>query len=364
MTRTLTSTPRDDGFRMPAEWEPHDGCWMIWPERQDNWRYGGKPAQLVFAEVARAIAAGGDQVTVGASFAQYRNACATLGPDVRVVEMTTNDAWARDIGPSFVVCDRGDRRGVDWRFNAWGGVYFPWDADDLFARRVLEIERADRYRAPFVLEGGAIHVDGEGTCLTTEECLLNPNRNADRSRAEVEELLHAYLGVERVVWLGAGVHGDGTDGHVDNLACFAGPGTVCLTWTDDEDDPQHAISTDAFERLSAATDARGRRLEVHRLPMPGPLHYTDEEIAGTDPLGGLEPRRRGARLAGSYVNFYIANRRVIAPLLDERTDDEAMARLAALFPGREVVGIAAREILLGGGNIHCITQQVPASARR
>ncbi len=365
MTRTLKSTPRRDGFRMPAEFEPHAGTWMIWPERPDNWRLGAKPAQEAFAAVAAAIAAS-EPVTVGASAAQYENARARLPAGVRVVELTTNDAWARDTGPTCVVDARGRVRGVDWVFNAWGGLdgglYFPWDHDDQVARKLLEIEGLDRYRAPFVLEGGAIHVDGEGTVITTEECLLNPNRNPGLSREDLEEGLRDYLGARQVIWLGRGVFNDETDGHVDNLCCFVRPGEVALTWCDDPDDPQYEISRDAQARLRAARDARGRRLVVHRIPQPGPLFVTAEEASGLDLREGTKPRRAGDRMAGSYVNFYVAHRRVVVPLLDPATDARALRILRRLFPGREVVGVPAREILLGGGNIHCITQQLPRGA--
>jgi len=362
MTRTLQSTPRRDGFRMPAEFEPHAGTWMAWPERPDNWRLGGKPAQEAFTAVATAIAAS-EPVTVGVSAAQFENARARLPDAIRVVELSTNDAWLRDTGPTGVIDAKGRVRGVDWVFNAWGGLagglYFPWDQDDLVARKLLEVERLDRYRAPFVLEGGAIHVDGAGTVLTTEECLLNPNRNPGATRIEVEQNLRDYLGIERVIWLGRGVYNDETDGHVDNLCCFVRPGEVALTWCDDPADPQHEISRDALARLKAARDARGRPLVVHKLPQPGPLYMTAEEAAGVDAREGSRPRQAGDRMAGSYVNFYIANRRVVMPLLDPRTDARALRVLRKLFPGREVVGVPAREILLGGGNIHCITQQLP-----
>jgi agmatine deiminase len=365
MTISYDGTPAADGFHMPAEWAPHDGCWMIWPERQDTWRLGAKPVQEQFTAVAAAIAAGGDPVTMAVSQRQFDHARGVLPPEVRVVEMTSDDAWMRDVGPTFVVDGRGGRRGVDWIFNAWGGVegglYWPWQHDDAVAAKVLEIERAGRHRAPLVLEGGSIHVDGEGTVLTTEECLLNHNRNPSLTRERIEELLHAYLGIEKVLWLGPGTFNDETDGHVDNICCFAAPGVVLLHWTDDVSDPQHAISADALDRLERMTDARGRSLTVHKVPMPGPLELTAEEAAGIDPVGGAKLRLGGDRLAGSYVNFYIANERVVMPLLDERTDDEAREILAGVFPGREVVGVPAREILLGGGNIHCITQQVPTA---
>jgi agmatine deiminase len=365
VTTSLKTTPAADGFRMPGEFETHSGCWMAWPERPDNWRLGAKPAQEAYAAVAVAIAAS-EPVTMAVSDAQFENCRSLLPPQVRVVEVSTDDAWIRDTGPTFVVDANGDRRGVDWHFNAWGGteggLYFPWDRDDRVATKVLEVEGDDRYRAPIVLEGGAIHVDGEGTVLTTEECLLNPNRNPERSREQIERVLLDYLGAEKVIWLGAGVFEDETDGHIDNLACFARPGTVLLTWTDDEDDPQHQISRDARERLEAATDARGRSLEVLLLPSPGPLLISAEEAQGVDAAEGTVPRRAGDRLAASYVNFYLGNSQIVYPLLDPRHDEEAAAILRRVFPEREVFGVPAREILLGGGNIHCITQQVPAAA--
>jgi agmatine deiminase len=366
MTRTLSSTPAADGFRMPGEFAPHAGCWMLWPERPDNWREAARPAQLAFAAVAVAIAQF-EPVTVGASAAHYTAARTLLPERVRVLEMAHDDAWMRDVGPTCVVDGRGGVRGVDWRFNAWGGLngglYFPWDQDDLVARKVLETEHLDRYRAPLVNEGGAIHVDGEGTALVTEECLLNPNRNPRCERSDIERHLRAYLGVSQIIWLGKGVVNDETSGHIDNLACFVRPGVVCLSWADRRRDPQYAVSADALERLQQARDARGRRLRIMRLPMPGPLYLRAREAAGIIAKEGSRPRMAGERLAASYVNFYIANGGIVMPLLDARTDALAAARLKRLFPGRRVLGVPAREILLGGGNIHCITQQLPSGTR-
>jgi agmatine deiminase len=359
-------TPAKDGFRMPAEWEPHAGTWMLWPERPDNWREGAAPAQRAFAAVAAAIAKS-EPVTMGVSAARFEAARAMLPAGVRVVEISSNDAWMRDVGPTFVV-DRHRRvRGVDWIFNAWGGkaggVYSDWSLDDQVAAKVLEIESKPRYRAPFVLEGGAIHVDGQGTLLTTEECLLNPNRNPTLRRPQIERLLERYLGVRKIIWLGRGVFNDETDGHVDNLCCFVRPGEVVLTWCEDPDDPQYDISRAAYEVLARSRDARGRRIRIHKLLQPGPLYMTEEEAAGIELSEDCKPRRCGDRLAGSYVNFYLANRQVLMPLLDARTDRAAKAALAKLFPRRKVVGVPAREILLGGGNIHCITQQQPSGPR-
>jgi len=361
--RSLDSTPRDDGFHMPAEWEVHERCYLIWPERTDNWRLGAKPAQSAFVAVAEAVARS-EPVTMLVSSRQWEHARATCSDAIQVVETTTDDAWVRDTGPTFVVNRSvGERRGVDWIFNAWGGLvgglYFPWAADDLVASKVCELEGASRYRAPLVLEGGSIHVDGEGTCITTEECLLHPNRNPGLTRLEIESLLSDYLGVEKVIWIPRGVYGDETDGHVDNLACFTRPGRVLLTWSEGADDPQAEISREARAVLESATDARGRRLDVGLLPAPGPLSIRSDEASGVDASEYARPRTAGDRMAGSYVNFLIANSSVVHPRLDDRHDDEVTELLAVEFPGRRIEGVPGREILLGGGNIHCITQQVP-----
>jgi agmatine deiminase len=365
VSATLASTPAADGYRMPGEYESHSGCWMAWPERPDNWRSGAKPAQEAYAAVAEAINVC-DPVTMAVSDGQFEHCRSLLTPSIRVVELSTDDAWMRDTGPTFVLDGAGGRRGVDWQFNAWGGLdgglYFPWDRDERVAEKVLEIEGADRYRAPIVLEGGSIHVDGEGTVMATEECLLHPNRNPALSRAQLEQALFDHLGAEKMIWLDRGVYNDETDGHVDNLACFVAPGVVLLTWTDDEDDPQRAISHDALRRLTRATDARGRTLEVIRIPSPGPLTISEEEASALRTVAGTRRRLPGERMAASYVNFYPARDRIVMPLLDERFDDEAAEVLRGCFPAREVIGIPAREILLGGGNIHCITQQVPEVA--
>ena len=363
---TLHSTPRADGYAMPAEWAQHSQTWMIWPERPDNWRLAGKPAQAAFAEVARSIAAF-EAVTIGVSAAEYANASRQLDhPAIRVVEISSDDAWVRDTGPTFVTNGQGGLRGVDWSFNAWGGLngglYAPWDRDDQVADKILGLERSPRYRTDgFVLEGGAIHVDGEGTLITTEECLLNPNRNPHLQRHEVEQMLRDYLGVDCIIWLPEGLYSDETDGHVDNFCCFVAPGEVLLAWTDDPDDPNHARCQAALAVLEQAVDAQGRSLTVHRIPLPGPIYASAEECAGVEQVAGSQPRDPAIRLAGSYVNFLIVNGGVIAPSFDDSQDEPARKVLEQLFPERRVVMVPGREILLGGGNIHCITQQQPAT---
>jgi agmatine deiminase len=366
--RTLTSTPRADGFYMPAEWARHKQTWLVWPERTDNWRLGAKPAQQAFVAVIRAIARF-EPVTVMASARQFANAQAQLSlletvHPIRVVEVSNNDAWCRDTGPTFVTNGK-EIRGIDWTFNAWGGLngglYFPWDLDDQVAQKVLNIEGLPRYRTEgFVLEGGAIHTDGEGTLLTTAECLLNPNRNPDLTKAQIEQQLSDYLGIDKVIWLEEGIFNDETDGHVDNMCCFVRPGEVLLAWTDDETDPQYARSRAALTVLENSTDAKDRPFIVHKLPVPGPLLAKAEEYASVDLTGAAVPREAEARLAGSYINFYLCNGGLILPTFDDPMDSVAADILAKVFPQHQVVTVPGREILLGGGNVHCITQQQPA----
>lgn len=364
MSRQLKSTPKQDGFRMPGEFEPHDGCWLIWPERTDNWRLGAKPAQEVFVEVATTIAKY-EQVTMCVSQTQYSAAREALPENVRVVEMSNNDSWMRDVGPTFVVNDQGDIRGVDWRFNAWGGLvdglYFPWDQDDKVARKVCEIENIDYYKLEeFVLEGGSIHCDGQGTVIVTEACLLDESRNPQLSRAEIEEHLSDYLNVQKVLWLENGIYLDETNEHVDNIINYVEPGKVVLAWTDDENDPQYELSKKAYDYLINETDAKGRKIEVVKLHIPTEIKITKEESLGVDSVDGTLPRNEGDRQAASYANFYIANGAIIMPLFnDEKYDKLAIETLQQCFPNYKIEGIYAREILLGGGNIHCITQQQP-----
>ena len=361
-SRLLTTLPRKDGFRMPAEFEPHTKTWMLWPERPDNWRDGAKPAQRAFTEVAQCIAQF-EPVTMGVNPSQYEHARAMLPQAVEVVKIENDDAWMRDCGPTFVLDGNGTVRGIDWMFNAWGGLsaglYSSWQQDDAVPQKVLEIEGLDRYKAPIVLEGGSIHVDGEGTLVTTEECLLNPNRNPGLTKIEIEQVLMDYCAVSKIIWLSRGVFNDETSGHVDNLCCFLKPGVVALTWTDDIADPQYEISRDALMRLERATDAQGGKLSVHTLTQPKPLITTAEEAQGVLSMAGSKPRMAGERMAASYVNFYLCNGGAIVPTFGDPHDQPALDTLQRLLPDRKVVGVPGREILLGGGNIHCITQQQP-----
>jgi agmatine deiminase len=365
MTTTIASTPRADGFRMPAEFEPHSQTWMLWPQRPDNWRFGAKPAQRAWVAVASAIAQF-EPVTVGVNHDQYENARLKLPPQVRVVELSSNDAWMRDCGPSFVVDDDGRVRLVDWDFNAWGGLvdglYFPWDKDQLVPLKIAELERVDRYKAPLVMEGGSFHVDGQGTVLTTEECLLSAGRNPELSREQIEQHLRDYLGVEKVLWLGRGIDPDETNGHVDDVACFVRPGVVLAAVTEDTQDWRYELLQDNLKRLQLATDARGRRLEVLTMPMPAVMEISEDEAWGVDPAEGSIPRHAGDKTAASYLNFLTVNGGVILPVFDDPLDEVAKAIVQDAFPERRVVTVPGREIVLGGGNVHCITQQQPRGA--
>jgi len=269
-------------------------------------------------------------------------------------------------GPTFVVNDTtGEVRGIDWNFNGWGGsCYTSFDQDAQVARKVLRMADRARYKCPLIMEGGSIHVDGQGTLITTEECLLNPNRNPQCSRDDIETVLRQHLNVSVIIWIPHGLHGDDdTNGHIDNICCFVRPGVVALAWTDDPADPQYTRSVAAYDILSRSKDAKGRLLQVLKVPIPStPLLIQQEDIATLTDVGGYA-RQPGTRMAASYINFYFVNGGIIMPAFNDPHDDEARRVLQAAVPERKIVQVPSREILLGGGNIHCITQQEPLGGK-
>ena len=362
----FSRTPAADGFHMPAEYEPHRGCVMIWPVRPGSWPHGGTAAQYTFAAVARAIAES-EPVWMLAGPEHLADAQAAFAQDaaIRVLPIATDDAWARDVGPTCVVDGKGTVRGVDWQFNAWGGeydgLYAHWEQDNAAARALCAALELDCYDAQhFVLEGGSIHTDGEGTVIATEACLLSRGRNPQLSREQIEQQLKAYLGVQKIVWLPRGIYNDETNEHVDNVCAYVGPAEVVLAWTDDESDPQYPLSKACLDVLEQATDARGRRFVVHKLPIPAkPVCVQPDELEGYTFEAGEDTREAGERLAASYVNFYISNGGILLPQFGDKNDAAAVRILQECFPTRRVYPIPARDILLGGGNIHCITQQIP-----
>lgn len=360
--RINSTTPKQDGYRMPAEFEPQQKVWMIWPERPDNWRDGGKPAQKAFSEVAKAISKF-TEFNMLVSAAQYSNCRQQLPPEINVIEMSNNDAWVRDCGPTFVINDKGQLRACDWTFNAWGGLvdglYFPWDQDDLVARKVCEIEHVDTYRTDgFVLEGGSFHVDGEGTVMTTEMCLLSEGRNPHMSKEEIEGMLCDYLNCEKVIWIKDGIDPEETNGHVDDVACFVAPGEAACIYTEDKNSPFYEASQAAYNTLIQATDAKGRKLKVHKLCCPVSNVTINGEF-NIDAVEGTMPREDGDICIASYMNFLISNNGVIVPQYGDENDQLALNQVQEMFPEKEIVGVSTVEIVYGGGNIHCITQQQP-----
>lgn len=359
------STPKQDGFYFPGEWELQAKCWVGWPFRTDVWPGGAKPAQKAMVDVIAAIAPF-EEVNVCVPREHYKAARSAIPehPNVKVIELSCDDGWLRDIGPTFLRNAAGEVRGVDWRFQAWGGLeegfYFPWDQDDLAARKICELENVDRYRAPIILEGGAIFGDGEGTVLVTESSELVHNQNK-MSKAELEEVLKEYLGAEKVIWLKNGVAYDSVWGHVDLVCSFTRPGEVLLAWSDNKDDENYELMRDNYEILCNEVDAQGRSLKVTKLHLPDPLYFTAKEVASFDAVEDTTCYEAGDRIGASYINYFLGNGCVVVPQFgDERFDARALETFREVFPEREVVGVQARAILMGGGCIHCMTQQQPA----
>jgi agmatine deiminase len=339
----VESTPLADGFHMPAESEPHESTLMAWPARRALWGRHYAEAGAVHASIARAIAAH-EPVTMVAAPSDHAAASLACGSTVDVVAIPIDDSWARDSGPIGVVAADGRRAAVDFVFNGWGRKCVPWDDDDALASRLAHHLGWPVFRAPFVLEGGSIAVDGQGTLVTTEECLLHPNRNPQLTRVEIEDGLRAYLGVERVIWIPFGLaDDDDTDGHVDNVACFVEPGVVMVQGCDDPTTPDHDRLAVNRRCLDGARDAAGRRLVVVEVPVL-PRATVDR---GNRPV--------------PYLNFYVCNGAVVVPVCGHPADDKMLAAIGACHPGREVVPVPGAVLAHGGGGVHCITQQVPSA---
>lgn len=355
--RILHSTPAADGFRMPAEYEPHNGTLLIWPERPDTWPYQANTASKCFVEIASAIAYF-EPVTMLVSSHQYDHARRLLPASIRVVEMSSDDSWARDTAPVFVRGADDEVRGIDFGFNAWGGIYGDYEADNALARKCCDLLGYDCYeRRDLIMEGGSICVDGDGTAMVTEECLLAANRNPALNKNVLDATLMAYLGVTKVLWLPYGLCDDETGGHIDNVAAFAAPGEIVLAWTDDESDINYERCKANYTYLSSYRDAKGRRPHIHKLPLPTPITATEHDCAGLSLYEGMPTRTPYEQLTASYVNFYICNGAVIVPGFGQPGDSAAVDILRPLFPDREVFQLMTASLLIGGGNIHCITKQ-------
>ena len=330
--------PRDLGYYMPAEWAPHTCCWMAWPCREGLWA-DTAATMKDYANVANAVAKF-EPVKMLVPAHRLDSAQSMLGDGVEIVQMAIDDSWTRDAGPNFLI--GGDRlAGSDWVFNAWGGKYEPFDQDALMAERILELAGADRFPSWLVAEGGGITVDGEGTVITTESCFLNRNRNPDRTRKDIGDELCRTLGAEKVIWIPGDPDETETDGHVDGIAAFIEPGRVLVEINPDRTDPHYPVGVANTNALKGQTDAKGRKLE---------LEFIDEGIYHEGTWNGG---------CSSYINSYLANGAVIVPAYGYDRDADVIETYARLYPDREIVQVSIESLALGGGGIHCVTQQQP-----
>jgi len=371
-------TPAELGYRMPAEWLRHSATWLTWPKDPETWPDRVPQVEEIFLQMMAALA---PHETVNllvddaATETAVRRRCVfPAAENIRFHQIPTVDSWIRDYGPNFIVSDKlqfvadsekeplaqaNDKLEFvgrqleqrlaynDWIFNAWGNKYVEWKRDDSIPARLESLLKVRRFEPGIVMEGGSIEVNGAGCVLTTEQCLLNPNRNPQLSKGDIERYLKNYLGVEKVLWLGEGIVGDDTDGHIDDIARFVAPDLIVCAVEDDPEDANYKLLQDNLRRLQAMTDVKGRPFEIVTLPMPGVV-------------GGISTQARELeRLPASYANFYIANDVVLVPGFGHENDSRALNTIQRLFPDRQVVGINCEPLVWGMGTIHCVTQQQP-----
>ena len=344
-------TPAELGFYMPAEWHRHAATWLSWPKDPETWPDRVPQAEQIFLQMMRALA---PHETVNllvnddATEKLVRQRCLFPGAEnIRFRQIETVDSWIRDYGPNFLINSKAELAYNDWIFNAWGNKYEELKKDDSVPARLEKNLKVPRFEPGIVMEGGSIDVNGEGCVLTTEQCLLNPNRNPSLSRDEIEKHLKDYLGVQKVLWLGEGIIGDDTDGHIDDIARFVESNVIVCALEDDPEDANYELLNDNLKRLKKMTDANGRPFEVVTLPMPGAVGGSSTDTRNLD------------RLPASYANFYIANKVVLAPIFGHKNDPRALDTLQRVFPNRRVVGINCEPLVWGMGTIHCVSQQQP-----
>ena len=350
LQNTAPKTPAELGFYMPAEWHPHTATWLTWPKDPLTWPDRVPVVEKIYIEMISALTPNevvnllvDDQKTHDA----VRARCQFPSADnLHIHQIETVDSWIRDYGPGFLVDGKGHLAFNDWRFNAWGDKYENLKQDDNIPSRLEAIIKAPRFEPGIVMEGGSIEVNGRGCVLTTEQCLLNPNRNRDLSREEIEQYLRSYLGVEKVLWLGEGIVGDDTDGHIDDIARFVSTDTIVCAIEEDPTDANYKLLQDNLDRLQLMTDVEGNRFNIVTLPMPGIV-------------SGESTERNLERLPASYANFYIGNGVVLAPVFGHANDQRAVDILQGLFPDRRVVPINCEPLVWGMGTIHCVSQQQP-----
>lgn len=347
---SIAATPASLGYSMPAEWTRHRATWLAWPHNLETWPSHLEKVREVWVQMICALSPHeqvnllvNDVATEQDVLRHLQSTKADL-QNVTLMRIPTVDVWMRDYGPTFVT-----RSGPsaplafnDWIFNGWGGKYKAYEGDERVAREIASLLKVPVFDHRFVLEGGSIEVNGAGACLTTEQCLLNPNRNPQMSRTEIERCLKDSLGVNQIIWLGEGIVGDDTDGHVDDLARFVNPTTVACIVETDSNDANYVFLHDNYERLTSATNQSGAKLNIVTLPCPAPVYF------------------EGARLPASYANFYIGNGIVLVPVFGDCHDQQALGILQECFPNRRVIGLRCNEVVAGLGALHCVTQQEPA----
>ncbi|TGE39050.1 agmatine deiminase family protein [Desulfosporosinus fructosivorans] len=339
--------PTNLNYTMPAEWVKHSRTYISWPVQSSMcYPEDYETVCLGYTEIIQAIAEF-EPVTVIANTTNSEKLSRIFQNErVEFIYIDHNDAWLRDNGPTFLIKDTGELAGVNWQFNAWGGKYAPWNLDDLVAPQILNSVGVKCFDAPLVMEGGSLHVDGEGTLLTTEQCLLNPNRNPELTKEQIEAELKKFLNVQKIIWLKKGLDGDETDGHIDNIACFVAPGKILIQVCDDPEDENYQITQDNLKLLESETDALGRKFEL--IPIQQPPKLCDVET--------------GTRYTLSYLNFYFVNGGIILPVFGgeaAETDGLAVQMLGKLFPERRIRTVNGMAIIREGGNVHCTTQQMP-----
>lgn len=344
-------SPADLGYRMPAEWEPHEATWLSWPHKLESWPGAFDEVPGVFVQIAKHLSKS-ELVRINVADEEFaygvRSLLSAAEVDLSQVRFhfnATDDAWVRDHGPIYVVKEAGEKRQraiIDWEYNAWGNKYPPFDLDNAIPSRIASEFGEECFLPGIVMEGGSIDVDGRGTLMTSEQCLLNPNRNPKLSKQEIEQHLRDYLGITRFLWLGEGIVGDDTDGHIDDLTRFIDPHTVLTVVEPDPTDGNYRPLQDNLDRLRTMRAFDGQPFRVMTVPMPLAMDY------------------EGQRLPASYANFYVANQVVLAAVYGQERDQIVLDTLQELYPDREVVGINCLRLVWGLGAIHCVTQQQPA----
>lgn len=356
------SKQKKNSYSMPFEGNPHKGTIVLLPYRADTWRENAKPGRECFLNLVKIIS----KYEMVYLVADPSIDDSLLEPfkleNVEIIRLPYNDSWARD-NTLIYVQDGGKNKAIDFRFNAWGGeidgLYDNWEDDDKLGKALAsyfndEIESKES----FILEGGSIHTDGERTLITTEACLLSEGRNKDLTKEEIEEELKESLGMDKVLWLPHGIYNDETNEHVDNMACFLAPGVIAIATTNDKTDIQYQWSMEAINYLKGETDAKGRSFKIIEIPVPKTLALSQEEADGLE-LGNAIKRPEGNRLAGSYINFYMSDKFVIVPKFNVVEDEYAKEVLKDFYPNKDIYQLESRELLLAGGNIHCVTMQIP-----